>query len=66
MAKLTKKDRHFALLDVADYIANFSDSERLDYVNYCDENELDPNDIGNNGHVYARALVGLGLTFERE
>jgi hypothetical protein len=41
-------------------------TEKENYVNYCEENELDPSNINANEHVYARALVGLGLTFERE
>jgi len=49
---------------VAEHILN---QEADDYVQWCEENELDPKDINGDmqkSHVYALALIGLGLEFE--
>lgn len=58
-----------ALTQVAEYIINCENSEYDSYVSYCQENELAPFDIrglGQSNHVYALALIGLGLEFPCE
>lgn len=55
-----------AMTRVAEYIVDCESGEYDSYVSYCDENELDPKDIrgaGQSDHVYALALIGLGLEF---
>lgn len=58
-----------ALTQVAEYIIDCENGEYDSYVSYCDENELDPKDIrgaGQSDHVYALALIGLGLEFPKD
>jgi hypothetical protein len=53
-----------ALTEIAEYVLD--DKERYDYVYYCEENSLDPNNIQGaeqRTQVYALALIGLGLKF---
>jgi hypothetical protein len=55
-----------ALKQVADYIVNCENNEYDSYVTHCFENELAPADLrgrGQSDHVYALALIGLGLEF---
>lgn len=58
-----------ALLEAAEYIASCDNKEHDDYVTYCDDNEIDPKQLNGRAqrkHIYARALVGLNLTFPKE
>ncbi len=53
-----------ALKKVAQYIID--DKEREDYEDFCDVHNLDPKDIKGklqSAHVYACALIGLGLEY---
>lgn len=55
-----------ALVTVAVYIISCDNKEYDDYVTYCDDNGLNPSDIQGAEqvkHVYAQALIGLGLEF---
>lgn len=58
-----------ALTQVAEYVLDCENNEYDSYVSFCDENELDPKDIrgaGQSNHVYALALIGLGLDFPED
>lgn len=58
-----------ALISVAEYIVSCDNKEYDDYVRYCDDNGLEPSDITGaeqSQHVYAQALIGLGLEFPTE
>lgn len=58
-----------ALTKVAEYIVDCENDEYDSYVTYCDENDLNPKDItgaSQSKHVYALALIGLGLEFPIE
>ena len=55
-----------ALTQVAEYIVDCESNEYDSYMTHCEENELDPKDIrglGQSSHVYALALIGLGMEF---
>ena len=55
-----------ALTRCAEYIVSCDNKEYSDYVTYCDDNGLNPSDtqgIEQQKHVYAIALIGLGLDF---
>lgn len=55
-----------ALTQVAEYIVDCENGEYKSYVSHCEENELDPKDIrgiGQSSHVYALALIALGMEF---
>ena len=55
-----------ALTYAAEYIIDCENSEYESYVTYCDELDLDPANIEGDkqkGHIYALALIGLGLKF---
>jgi hypothetical protein len=56
-----------ALTEVAEYIVGFDSKEYDDYIDWCDSQSLNPSDItgeAQSSHIYALALVGLGLKFE--
>ena len=60
---MTKKT---ATQRVLEYTVDCESGEYDSYVSYCSENGYDPKDIhgkGQTGHVYALALIGLGLEF---
>jgi len=64
-----RKKQLKALTKVADYITDCENSEYDSYVEYCEENELEPSDIHGkeqSNHVYALALIGLGLDFPKD
>lgn len=66
MSKLKHASKQWCLNTVAEYIVNCENNEYDSYVSYCEENGLEPNNINdsdNLNHVYALALVGLGLKF---
>jgi len=55
-----------ALKQVAEYIIDCESNEYDSYMQYCFENDLDPKDIRGacqSTHVYALALIGLGMEF---
>lgn len=55
-----------ALEKVADYILDCENQEYDSYVEYCEDNELEPSDIHGeqqSQHVYALALIGTGSEF---
>ncbi len=57
------------LVDIADWIMSCDNKEYDDYVNYCDDNGLDPAKINGreqSKHVYAKALISLNMTFPKE
>ena len=54
---------------VAEYIVDCESGEYDSYVSYCDENGLNPENLTNKEnltHVYAKALVGLGMEFPKD
>lgn len=55
-----------ALEQVAEYVLDCETGEYDSYVTHCFENELEPFDLrgaGQSEHIYALALIGLGLEF---
>lgn len=63
---LDPSETHSALIKVAEYIVDCENNEYDSYVSFCEENGLDPKNIRGKkqrDHVYALALVGLGLEF---
>lgn len=52
---MKKPDIKF-LIKTALYIL---ETERENYMQYCTENELDPEDYEENNHVYGYAVIGL-------
>ena len=63
------KTRVSWLKTVAEYIVSCDGREYDDYVGYCKDNEIDPSNIEGfeqSKHVYAQALMGLGLKFPVE
>ena len=55
-----------SLIEVAEYVIDCESREYESYVEYCEENSLDPaliNAPEQSSHVYAKALIGLGLEF---
>lgn len=66
---MTKKVNKIKMLEsVADYIVSCDGKEYDDYVQYCDDENLKLNEITGKKqlqHVYAQALVGLGLSFPK-
>lgn len=55
-----------SLTKIAEYIIDCETGEYENYVTFCDENQLEPKDIQGEmqrTHVYALALIGLGLDF---
>ena len=66
---LVKSISYQALLSVASYIVDCESNEYDSYVSFCEENELEPNRIHGKmqkTHVYALALIGLGLEFPED
>lgn len=64
LANERRKDK--ALAKVAEYIVDCESNEYDNYVSFCEENDLKPSNIKGRRqitHVYALALVGLGLEF---
>ena len=60
-----QNNRLEALIEVAQYVLD--DKERKDYIEQCLENEVKPENIKGRvqkNHVYAKALIALGLEFE--
>jgi hypothetical protein len=54
-----------ALKECARYILFCNNKEMYDYLDFCDDNNLNPLDIKhstNRDHIFVSALVGLGLT----
>ena len=51
-----------SLLECAHYLLD--NHERKDYVTWCEEEGVSPADINNNEHIYATALVAVGLEYE--
>lgn len=60
--KLTKEQEQ-ALITVAEHVYDCESGEYDSYITYCDELEIDPQE---RCHVYALALIGLGLQFPKE
>jgi len=55
-----------AFVKIARYILD--EKEYDDYITYCSDNSISPDDIGGKEqqqHVYAQALISLDLKFER-
>ena len=51
---------------VAQYVIDCENGEYESYTTYCVENDLDPKDVEGQEqvkHVYALALIGLGLEY---
>lgn len=58
-----------ALAKVAEYVVDCESREYDNYVSFCNENDLNPTNIRGSRqskHVYALALIGLGLEFPRD
>jgi hypothetical protein len=58
-----------ALTKIAEYIVNCENNEYDSYVSFCSENRLKPENISGRKqrtHVYALALIGLGLDFPKD
>ena len=54
------------LLEIAAYIIHVDNAELENYTDYCEENGWNPADINGkdqSGHVYAKALIALGLEY---
>lgn len=72
MSKLKAKNhvsKNGALTQVAEYIVDCESNECESYQTYCDENDLNPKDIrglGQSKHVYALALIGLGMEYPKD
>lgn len=67
--KFNASARKFALECVALYVIDCTNKDYEDYLTYCSDNNLNPKDIGENAqleHVYAKALIGLGLEFPKD
>ena len=67
--RLSKTLRDYELRCVAEYIVDCESGEYDSYVSFCAENNLEPSEItktANLGHVYAKALVGLGMIFPND
>ncbi len=63
---MKKKDQLKLLTKVAEYIVDCENGEYESYVTYCEDNDLEPKNVTGREqqkHVYALALVGLGLDF---
>lgn len=57
------------LMKIAEYIIDCETGEYENYIEYCSDLGIDPSDITGNEqktHVYARALIGLGLSFPND
>lgn len=69
MRKKNHVSKKGAMTQVAEYIVDCESNECDSYIEFCEENELDPKDIRGlrqSSHVYALALIGLGLEFPTE
>jgi hypothetical protein len=55
-----------ALVRIARYIIDTDNKDYRDYIEFCDDNGLDPKDIQGeiqSNNVYALCLIGLGMKF---
>lgn len=63
---LVKQSQLNAMRKACQYIVDCESNEYDSYVSFCEENGLEPKNIrnqANKAHVYALALIGLGLDF---
>lgn len=62
-------ERNDAMTKVAQWIVDCESNEYDNYVSFCSENGLRPENIHGRkqkNHAYALALAGLGLEFPKE
>lgn len=57
------------LIKIAEYVLDCESGEYENYLEYCGDLDIEPSDITGTEqrrHIYAKALIGLGLDFPND